>query len=539
MIAEYKGKVYVFNGDYEFTKTSLKYYNPVNGILSFDIDEEINKKRRRHINCFSTRFAHTGVILENDPRNLETGLHRLFACRVPTKTDGTNETDPLKIYSYEQELRSNMNVQLNLNGIRWANATRQQSGDMPFELDRESAISVVCQMPHSKQKMRMNTYLNAQKDGSIVTLNVGSKYVDVKCKYPEIAKPGKNIRLIIDCRIGRSLVGSLYMSSLKHHIGDKVYKYGSCNFIFITGPKTDVMIQYFHTLASRNGEKWLVVFSDDACFSDGHNFGNADISSCDVTHMDSHFDWCAYMHQFPQFLIDHLTEQQFTTHCVTNPHNTKQKIKFKPRRRKQQSGSTFTTDWNVELWRMIANYWGENNVDLVQAARNCGVVITIEIAKKFGDLQFLKFSPVIDITGTWRAVMNPGVLFRMSGRMKNDLPIKYKNKRIWSIQERCNLAQSQLVNGYLQYFACKELEVLKICKEVDDIMTDDFKIKDIQSGNHKFTLESLMDRYDASTYEIAQLAEQLSLCTPNTVVYNPLVGKVLQKDYGITTPLLA
>lgn len=532
------GKTYVYNGDYEFSQSSRQYYNELTGELFFTVNDEVGNRKRRHINEFSTRFAHTGVVLENHPSNLRTGLHRLFACRVPKRADGSDETDPIVIRDFEDQLRLNMNVQLLLHGQEWAEDSRQQAGDMQFELDREQAIKIVSQQPHSKQKMRLNTYLNSLQDGSIVSFSLGSKYVDVKCKYPEIAKPNKNIRLIIDCRIGRSLIGSLYMSCLKHHVGDREFVYGSCRFIFITGPKTDIMMHYFHELARPSNLKLLVVFSDDACFSDGTVYGNADISSCDVTHSDSHYEWCRYMWQFPEFIDKHLTEQQFGTHVVVNPHDSTQKIRFRPRRRKQQSGSTFTSLWNVELWRMIAHYWGHNEVDLVEAAYECGVVITVEYARKFGDLQFLKFSPVRDVTGTWRAVMNPGVLFRMSGRMKNDIPVKYKGKRIPSFQQRCDIAQSQLVNGYLQYFACPELLHLKPIRTVQEVYTDDFKIRDIVSDSYTFTLSALVERYDATTTEVAQLSEQLSRCRTNTIVYNPLVSKILNKDYGIETPML-
>lgn len=538
VISNRPAKTYVYNDDYTFTQGSMKFYDPERGLLKFTLDEEINLKRRRHINEFSTRFAHTGVVLENDPRNLEFGLHRIFACRVPTKDDGSNETDPDIIRNFEANMRFNITTLLAANGQRWSESVREQVGDMQFDLDREEAIKIVTQQKHSKQKMRLNEYLNTLDSGTIVTFNLGSKHVDIKCKYPEIAKPGKNIRLIIDCRIGRSLIGSLYMSSLKHHLGDKELVFGQCRFIFITGPKTDILMHYFHELAKPSNMKLLVVFSDDACFSDGTNHGNADISSCDVTHTDAHYFWTEKAFQFPEFIKIHLTEQQLGKHVIVNPHNKKEKIHCKPKRRKQQSGSTYTTLWNVALWLTIAIYWGENDCTLIEAATACGTVITLDYAKKFQDLQFLKFSPALDVTNTWRAVMNPGVLFRMSGRMKNDLPARYKGRKIKTFQERCDIAQSQLVNGYLQYFSCEEFEHLRPRKDVEEIYTDDFKIRDIQSGKHRFTLYELMRRYDPTLSEIQQLSAQLKMCTRHTVVYNPLVSKAFAKDYGLETPLL-
>lgn len=531
-------KAYVYNNDYIFKQSSRRYYDPDTGVLNFTVDEEVNIKKRRCINEFSTRFAHTGVVLENDPRNLESGLHRIFACRVPTRDDGSNETDPILIRQYEEMLRFNITTLLAVNGHRWADKVREQTGDMHFDLDREEAIKIVTQQKHSKQKMRLNEYLNTLESGAIVSFSLGSKHVDIKCKYPEIAKPGKNIRLIIDCRVGRSLIGSLYMSSLKHHIGDRELVFGKCRFIFITGPKTDIIMHYFHELARPTDMKLIVAFSDDACFSDGQTYGNADISSCDVTHTDAHYHWTTEAFQFPEFIKTHLTEQQLGTHVIVNPHNKTEKIHCKPKRRKQQSGSTYTSLWNLALWLAIAIYWGENDCTLMEAAQACGTVITVDFARRFQDLQFLKFSPALDVNGIWRAVMNPGVLFRMSGRMKNDIPAKYKGQRVKTFQERCDIAQSQLVNGYLQYFSCPEFEHLRPRKDVTEIQTDDFKIRDIQSGSHKFTLYELMQRYEPTLSEIAQLSEQLQKCTRHTVVYNSLVSKVLLKDYGLTTPLL-
>lgn len=530
----------MFNGDYKFSKSTRHLYDISTGRLNFTESLVFKNKHptgRRYINHFATRFAHTGLVYDGDSvRNIETGLYRLFNCRIP-KVNGQDETDPKKIWDYEQELRNNMRCVLGERGDRWANDIRQQIGIMSWNTDREAALEEVITLPHPKLEMRKHAYEQAMDSGKITRVDLGSKIVDCKTKYPEFGKPNKNIRFIIDCRVGRSIIASTYFDALKHHLGDREIFVKGCLFIFITGPKTETIIKYLLMLRAKSYRKILIVFSDDACYCDCDGYGNADISSCDVTHITEHFDFSHKIFQFPDYVLKHLTEQQLGMHQVVNPHNRKERLFFKPKTRKQQSGSTYTTLWNVILWLMVFMLWVEEDITLEEAARRCGVLVTLEVAKQFEDLQFLKHSPTQDTRGDWHAVMNPGVLFRMSGSSKTDIPRYFGKKKLETWEERCRVAQTMIVNGYLQYFSCPEFEKLRLCK-TDKVMTTDWKIQQLEAVKHEYTLELLMKRYNPSTHEVDELRSLLNNSEWNSVIYSTLVNKVLKKDYGIECPIL-
>jgi hypothetical protein len=154
---------------------------------------------------------------------------------------------------------------------------------------------------------------------------------------------------------------------------------------------------------------------------------NLDISSCDASHGPALFDaFIGLGSGEARADLAKLVEQCSQPLRVYDLRDRKRYVQLKPLTPKLYSGSTITTALNnlanVLIAISIAEAGATTGPEIMNAARDVGYILTVEVCELFEDLQFLKHSPVLDTQGQWRPVLNIGVLLRLSGVCKFDLP---------------------------------------------------------------------------------------------------------------------
>jgi len=177
------------------------------------------------------------------------------------------------------------------------------------------------------------------------------------------------------------------------------------------------------------------------------------------------------------------------------------------------------------------------------AAREVGYIVELTPCQDMSQLQFLKTTPVRDTKGRLRAVLNPGVLVRLMGACKGDLPGR------GCVRSRADNFQRLLVAGYMSRMnnpwldairqrlnsACKKIpdsDLEKMRKRVDEMWSD--KVNDLAHETYTITDEALFERYDLSDEEYAGVYALVEGCTYGYTTGNGGLSKLLQKDYGLT-----
>lgn len=287
--------------------------------------------------------------------------------------------------------------------------------------------------PHEKKALRIAAWTELLESGEAFREETWLYRVWCKMKTAEWAKPGKYPRSIGDLGCPASLLGFRLTYFLKKAQSDvPVFINGGLIF-FCKSPRQSVLRYVFSELIRPTHRYFFVYFSDDSCFSfrlpDGSIVrGNADISSCDSSHGPKVFR--ALGDLFPEGPIrseaHRLINQCRAPVEVRSVRDRKVKVVLKPRRPVLYSGATITTAINNVANLSIAIEFSRLDsfleADLIAAARRVGYIITVEMAPDWHTLQFLKHSPVLDVNGRLQPLLNLGVLLRLSGTCKGDLP---------------------------------------------------------------------------------------------------------------------
>jgi hypothetical protein len=308
---------------------------------------------------------------------------------------------------------------------------------------------------------------------------------------------------------------------------------------FVKSPTPTRMIEVFKSLISPTGRFYLVCFSDDMCLSirteTGINYYNVDISSCDGSHGPIVFE------TFRQLVPDDCKDamDSLMTQCtlpiaIRDYANPKNKVVLQPRRRMLYSGSTITTAINTFASMMIAVAFSRakdtSMSELQQAARAAGYIVTMEPCKIWQQLQFLKHSPVIDVDGHLRSVLNLGVLLRLSGQCVADLP----GKGPW--EERAKRFQYSLLQGAYPRAHFELVDLMKDQSRVEGRLdnVERYIIHKVVGEQEAYTLSNveLYKRYELDEEEELMVAD-FARSGVGYVTANRGLAKILQRDYGM------
>lgn len=509
--------------------------------------------------------AHNGVTYSASDENFAYAFRRMTACREPDSV----EEPPGSPYgnAAERELRENQ--KRFFKGATWASVlTQMQQRYAPYlTLDsQEEEMRLHAADPHVKRLLRIQCRIELEGTMQVAD-RLWLKSVLVKMKREEIAKPGKYPRVIGDLSVAASLQGFIITLLLKTAQANEDIQFAGGDIRFVKSPEPAILADTYEKLEDPPGTFFFVYFSDDACFARRVNGKiirfNMDISSCDTSHGRPVFE--SLVQSVPldcqpqmQLLVDQCSLpariESLGTKGATLLLAAEDPVLY--------SGATITTSINnianvslaVALMQteptacdLKPNFEHDEKcatcARLIKAARQPGYIVELTPCQTISQLQFLKTSPVRDTNGALRAVLNPGVLVRLMGACKGDLPGK------GCVVTRANNFQRLLVSGYMSNMdnpwldairsrlsrACGRsmgaTQLKKMQLRVDGLWAD--KLTVVASERYTVTDEALFERYELTDEEYLGVYALVEGCTYGHTTGNRGLSKLLAKDYGL------
>lgn len=251
-------------------------------------------------------------------------------------------------------------------------------------------------------------------------------------KCDEYAKLGKYPRQVINLQVENALQGGYVTEYIKSVLSTPMVD-NDGHFEFVKCPSYSDLSRVF-SLAEDPKPFVFVYYSDDSLCA--VNYGgvirrfNVDISSCDRSHGPELF--ATIHHLFPEHkpLLLSLIAQCRLPIRYSDP-VTGQRCAIKPKTPRLYSGSVLTTIManlasltiGLALRSLLSLSPNAPVGAIVKGIEDaCGYTITLQECVRVEDLQFLKHSPARDVAGTYQPILNPGVLLRLTGTCKGDLP---------------------------------------------------------------------------------------------------------------------
>jgi hypothetical protein len=473
---------------------------------------------------------------------------RMFNCREPPV--------PYTPRGWDDLLKNNQRdfIKQNTEYTQWIKSIYE-----PTWADYEGAIEEAekhVSDPHKKRRLREATW-QEMKLGAKCDFTPWVASVLYKLKKDEIAKLNKWPRAIGDLGVAASLRGFITTDFMKKSMADNVLKVGKGHMEFCKSPAPRQLEEVFAKLTEPPGSYYFVYFSDDSClavWSRGKVYTfNLDISSCDASHTEELF---YFMRDITPDLVhkdmELLIEQCKLPIRIVSQRDKRRVWLGKPDHARLYSGSTVTTALNNCAELLIGKAISEVDFDtvtgveaisdaIISAAGRAGYIITCDYCETPEDIQFLKNSPVRDTTGRLRTILNLGVLARLTGVCRGDLP----GSKSQGLELRARIFQHGLLRGVYLDADFELIRRMRANTHVEDkLLTDAFKVKvnaeienkGLSSGN-PFEIEDnqLYRRYRLTPLEIREVNDFMGGSKFGDSIHCSGVAKILEKDYGLTT----
>lgn len=414
--------------------------------------------------------------------------------------------------------------------------------------------------PHPKKIIRMQAMDELIQTSKIFETN-WTDHVLYKMKKDEWAKPGKYPRMIGDLGVHASLAGFRVTDFLKVAESYEPTIENEIEIQFIKSPQQNVLRDTFSKLLNPPLRGYFCYFSDDSCFS--IKVGNAiytfniDISSCDASHTRAIFN--ALVEVTPDVAktdIQTLVKQLETPILLRSVANPKNQVLLATTGPKLYSGSTLTTRINNLACQLIGKSLSETSFDgcsshddiktiIIQAAEQVGYQVTCEACPHYSQIQFLKHSPIFDSENLLQPFLNLGVLLRLSGVCKRDLPGR------GDLRERARLFQHSLLMGVYPSISFDLIDDMRnsvagdgakgrtethITSQITNILN--YKVvTDSSDQPFRVTMEELNLRYpNVSTDEMCELVQDMGTAKFGVALACSAASKILHKDYGLICP---
>jgi len=407
--------------------------------------------------------------------------------------------------------------------------------------------------PHPKKALRVAGWLEGLESGMSSTRTWVGK-VNGKLKRAETAKGGaqgglKAPRIIVDMGVLASLCGFRITEYFKNGLDGHLFECEGGHMEFCKTPNPARLRDVFARLIDPPGRYYFVAFSDDSCYSVRHGgeilMYNLDISKNDVSHEWTFDALIAATPKHAQRDMKDLCDQGLAPLRIRSCVDPRRCTTLKPLTRKMYSGATITTAINslasFLIARALALDAAATPAEIETAAEKVGFLITTDRARSYHQLQFLKHSPVFDVAGTLRPIINVGVILRASGQCKRDLP----GRATTPLAERARTFQAALLNGLVPRAHYSLIDAMK--RAARGPITDD-AIKRVQHDilDHRFeghneeeeyTVDDdeVFRRYDLTRDEISELVEVAGKLGYAQCYAGGAVSKILEKDYGLSS----
>lgn len=522
-------KRFVYNEKFECIRGNRFF---VDGEIRFPHANEYHREHRHYRTRFGPCFNHSGTIYAHNNENVRLALRRMTAKRFPGQP-GLDEK-----YECAQEDFITKHKAL-LMRLKQEHFSEHFTGWKGW---REECIEHVDD-PHPKRELRIHALEELVDDGKF-TERLWLRTVLYKMKKDEIAKVGKRPRMIGDLGVAASLQGFVYSKKMKLGMSERVIDFLGGTIEFCPKPSPDKLVSVFAKLKDPPGKFYFVYFSDDSCYAvrtpTGVRRFNVDISGCDASHTTALFEALRTVTpDCARECIDILIEQLQLPMRIVDINDKLNVLMLLPKGPKLYSGSTLTTLINNLANILIAISLFERNATTPEqvslAASLVGYKVTvIDASENFHTTQFLKHSPVYDTNGNLRALLNLGVLMRMSGTCRGDLPGK------GPIQTRGTEFQSALLRGAYPRVDFTLIRIMKtksntetrrkIMRMVNNLFT--YKTSETEET---FTIpdEEVYKRYDLSELEIASLHTAVDEMSFGYHYASNAVEKILKTDYEL------
>jgi hypothetical protein len=431
----------------------------VDGKFNFtETDEDVEPHNVFYQTVFGPAVCHNGIVYDNSAASLNRAGSRLNVVRETQWYDDylrQKQTKHIDAMSHQGDKHPLMAYLIE----RFAHALRDWTTALDFALEHVFD-------PHQKRDLRVMALHEVLEEGrSAGIIWTEAHRIAYKIKKAETAKPNKPPRCIGDLGVPASLQGAFITKLLKNALEDKPFKSASLTSTFCATPTPEKLANVFKTMSNPSTLYTFDYFSDDSCLTWCHEgmlmWANIDIAKCDASHVTALFELlyiCTPPHA--RDCMRSLILQCSGTITIKHPGKKgthayrKETLVLQPvetdgktPRSTLLSGSTLTTLINNVANLLIAYSISESKATTKKgielAARQTGYCVTVETCQFFEQVQFLKHSPARDIDGIYRPLLNLGVLLRLSGRCKRDLP----PARGKSLEERALLFQRGLIRG--------------------------------------------------------------------------------------------
>lgn len=525
---------------------------------------------------FGPCIAHSGLVNCNCDHCMSLALRRLTALREASpdriQTAIRAGLNPAEIStlcdSYDDLLRTNQAAYLpKIHGLL-ADLKRQYGSDMPDFSNVEEMARLYHADPHPKQKLRIRAFQELNESGEIFK-HLWLRKALIKFKKDEIAKNGKKPRSIVDLGVSASLQGFMATRWMKYAMERHPLVTPRGSIEFVSSPRVDVLKRVFDQLLSPEESSYMVYFSDDSCYSFRHRGKlyryNLDIAGCDASHGPAIFD--ALLRITPDALLPCmriLVDQCMVPITIVSTSSRRRDGKRLSIRGYFDGPTLFSGSTITTLINNLANLLLGHRLSLVTlddrdytdtelndifslALEEVGYVVTGFTSKEKchvpEDLQFLKYSPALDVQGDYWPVLNFGVWLRASGTCRGDLP-GGKNE---PIEQRAKSFQYALLQGMFPRLQAPLIRNFKEAAKPDDLLSRTYqqsttrvaydlshKVEDSEHPDLLFDDDAIMARYQLTPSEYQDLTE-FSRAGFGIHACMSFADKILRKDYGLGT----
>lgn len=532
--------------DYQFNdrfKVLLGHKFWIGNELVFPVHEEQLgfPHSRDYRMVYGFAFAHNGVIWRDDNHGMRLAMRRHFAKRMPT------HPVPYNPDLFDQWLRISQRAWIDFHEEQFTTDFINSFGTMDWTCDIVESARLLCLMEHKKRKLRVEAYnemlisLDFYKDKWMRTS-------EWKVKRDEVAKNGKYPRIIVDLGVSASLQGALWAMVAKKFLDSSALNCtvngAPLRIKFIGSPRPAEITDELLRIWGAGYGVTALVFSDDACAciqsKDFRVVANLDFSSNDASKTERIWELMFDVLQCPTDVRTAMMAQVKSAFRVESS-DGKNCAVFLPLETYLPSGITMTTilntfSWYITFYHLAFSLRSIHSADdVITCIEDLGHPCSISECEIIQDLQFLKMSPVVNTSGNYCCVLNPGVIYRASGVCRKDLPGS------GSVYERsCNF-QHSIMHGMLSGVSNPTLTSLdpggKLITLTDDQLPGTLQMVDFSEVvKEEVDDHELFKRYRLADFELCELRTMSQNCGVGQVAYSEAVWKILTKDYDLGAP---
>lgn len=406
--------------------------------------------------------------------------------------------------------------------------------------------------PHTKRMCRIQAWDALVAAGDQFTSSY-MEFTTWSFKW-ETAKPGKYPRAYCNLGLASSLRGAWLTDKMKKAQSSEPIHFAGGTIEFVKTPDPEKLDEVMNNLVHPTQRYYASVFSDDSCLSIWHEGRlyrfNLDISGCDASHTETLFE--AYAQTYPENLRDEIDEliSQCEKPCYIFSFGVGRRfVKLIPRGPYLPSGSVLTTSINtfgviIIIIHIVSTPFPPGPIQVAEIERRAqqvGYILTVEdCSDDMHSIQFLKHSPVYDTNGSIRALINLGVVVRMFGTAKNDIPGR------GSLYDRCREFAHATLHGAVPYVDNVFYNTIKqnfstvVRESIQRAVDETFKYKTYKlSGNPIIPLtvsnDELFARYSLDPHEQHVMETEYANLKVGEFLAHSALDKILKVDYGMAT----